>query len=76
MIDCGPGIIWSAMPMELVVEGMTPPPPPTMEMAIEGGVLVVEPLHDGTATVVRLISSDPTDYLDSRFQPGARLRIP
>jgi hypothetical protein len=62
------------MPFELVVEGLTPPLPPVQEMAVEGGLLLVEPQQDGTATVVRLISGDPRDYLDPRFQPGARIR--
>lgn len=75
MTDCGPGIIWSAMPLELVLDGLEPAPPPRIELGLAGGVLVVEPQGDGTATVVRLISTDPGDYLDPRFQPGARVRM-
>jgi hypothetical protein len=38
-------------------------------MEVEGKTLVME-LKDGKAQVVRLLSPDPLDYLDPRFQPG------
>ncbi len=75
MMDCGPGIIWSAMPVELIVEGMGPESPAITELIVDGRVLQVSPLGDGTATLVRLISGDPTDYLDPRFQPGNRIAL-
>lgn len=74
MNNAGPGILWSVMPIELVIDGMAPALPARVEMSVEGRVLEVEPGSDGMATVVRLVSTDPRDYLDPRFQPGARIR--
>lgn len=75
MSEAGPGILWSVMPIELVLEGLAPTYPPRAEMVVDGRVLEVEPGSDGTATVVRLLSSDPRDYLNPRFQPGACVRM-
>lgn len=74
-MECGPSILWSVMPMELVMEGMAPAFPPRAEMQLDGRVLEVEPGNDGTALLVRLVSTNPQDYLDPRFQPGARIRL-
>ncbi|MFZ5814323.1 MAG: YlzJ-like family protein [Bacillota bacterium] len=74
MSDCAPSILWSVVPMELVTEGMQPPMPPRAELVVEGRVLQVVPEGDGSATLIRLISADPADYLDPRFQPGVRIR--
>lgn len=46
------------------------------ETAVEvGGVtLLVEPDGFGRGTVKRVISTDPDDYLDQRWQPGMTVR--
>ncbi|MFZ5823326.1 MAG: YlzJ-like family protein [Bacillota bacterium] len=75
MSSAGPGILWSVMPIELVLEGLAPSTPARAEMVVDGRILEVEPGSDGTATVQRLLSTDPRDYLDPRFQPGARVRV-
>lgn len=75
MSNCGPGVIWSAMPIEMIMQGTEPEAAPWVEIQIGSGVVLVEPGGDGTGTVVRLISTNPRDYLDPRFQPGTRLRI-
>jgi len=75
MTDCAPGVIWSAMPVELVIEGLGPEAPALSEVVLDGRVLQVNPAGDGTGTLVRLISGDPNDYLDPRFQPGNRIAL-
>ena len=40
------------------------------EIEMEGKKLIVEPVGDYEVKVTKLISSDPNDYLDNRFQPG------
>lgn len=75
MSEAGPGILWSVMPIELVLEGLAPAMPARAEMMLDGRLLEVEPATDGSAMVVRLISPCPGDYLDPRFQPGARVRM-
>lgn len=65
-------ILHTVMPLELVFaeEGPTEPP---MEIEIAGQRLLVQ--RSGQAwQVVRLLSSDPADYLDPRWQPGTVLR--
>jgi hypothetical protein len=71
----GAGLLWTALPVELVVEGMEPVAEPTVEMAVEGRLLLVRPGPDGTGSVERLISCSPQDYLDPRWQPGARVPL-
>lgn len=63
---CGPGVIWSVLPPAGLPAGGTG----MLTERWSGGRLV---LTDGTGTVVRLISGNPQDYLDPRFQPGAPL---
>jgi len=74
--ECGPGILWSVMPIELVLEGLAPAAPAPVDVVVEGRLLQVTREPDGSGTVVRLISGRSQDYLDARFQPGARVRLP
>ncbi|HET7616246.1 MAG TPA: YlzJ-like family protein, partial [Bacillales bacterium] len=39
-------------------------------MEFGGRHLLIEPVSDESYKVVRLVSSDPQDYLDTRYQPG------
>ncbi|MGE5561369.1 MAG: YlzJ-like family protein [Chloroflexota bacterium] len=62
------------MPLELVFAQPADAEPP-VEVEADGRRLLVQ--HTGQAwTVVRLLSSDPADYLDPRFQPGTPLATP
>lgn len=76
MTECGPGILWSVVPIELVLEGLAPEYPKQAEVVVEGRLLQVEPGQDGYGTVVRLVAGQVQDYLDPRFQPGSQLRLP
>lgn len=67
-------IIWTPLPMQLVTEGMEPALPQTMEVQVQGRLVEVVPDGAGGGQVVRLISSDPQDYLNPAFQPGATVR--
>jgi hypothetical protein len=73
--DTAPGVIWAAIPIELVTEGMEPPYPEPVEVSLEGRILQVTPSGDGTGILRRLISTDPADYLDPRWQPGSRVKL-
>lgn len=42
---------------------------------INGFQVVVEPVSESECRIVRLISSNPQAYLDSRFQPGTVLPV-
>lgn len=45
--------------------------PKTKEISINGLILELELLSEFQAKVVRVISSDPQDYLSSHHQPGS-----
>lgn len=68
-------LLWTCMPAELVVDGMFPAAQNCVEMNVEGRILQVLPGADGTGTLQRLISCDPADYLDPRWQPGSRIAL-
>ncbi|HYG59882.1 MAG TPA: YlzJ-like family protein [Symbiobacteriaceae bacterium] len=74
-MDSGAGILWTAMPLELVTEGLLPQAEACVEQTVEGRLLLVTPSHDGYGTVQRLLSTDPADYLDPRWQPGCRVPL-
>ncbi len=48
-------------------------PPVYNEVTLSGRHLVYQVDPDGTPRLVRLMSTDPMDYLDPRLQPGASL---
>lgn len=64
-MDCGPGILWTVMPIELVMQAggeaqaLTP---------VWRGDRLIMLRPDGT--VERLLSTNPYDYLDPALQPG------
>ncbi len=61
-------VIYSPMPVEL----MFPSQIPTNRHYIqkEGRLMEVELLDFNQAKIVRIISTDPRDYLDDKYQPG------
>lgn len=64
-------MLWTVMPTELVMEGHETYRPAYAEMPWKNGTLLVEETGQNTARVVRLISTDPMDYLDPAIQPGS-----
>lgn len=75
-MESGPVLLWSVMPMELVLDGLSPAQPTLRDVVVDGRLVQVEAGQDGLGTVVRLVSGRAQDYLDPRFQPGARVRLP
>lgn len=76
MSELGASILWTAMPVELVVDGLEPPAPAAADMVVEGRLLQVLPgERAGTGIVQRLLSTDPQDYLDARWQPGTVINL-
>lgn len=64
-------IIYSAMPIELILEGMDSYRPTYSEIQIDGLTMMVEPLTPYSGKVVRLISPNPQDYLNPSYAPGS-----
>lgn len=63
-------ILWTPLPAELVLDGLDAPPRPAMEVRSGGRLFVLQPITGTQARLVRLVSSDPADYLNPMFQPG------
>lgn len=64
-------MLYTVMPIEDVLEGLTEDPPATAELSLGGITLEVEPLGNFQARVVRVLSTDPRHYLEAQCQPGA-----
>lgn len=62
-------IIWTVLPIEQVLEGIDKPPS-YEEIEYEGINLQVERLSPTQCRIVRIISTNPLDFLQPNFQPG------
>ncbi len=72
-------VLYTIVPPEIIYgddegeEGDAPAPEQLVEM---GGVpLLVRPDGRGGNVVSRLLSTNPRDFLDPRWQPGTRVRV-
>ncbi|GFN23794.1 MAG: YlzJ-like family protein [Thermoanaerobacteraceae bacterium] len=63
-------VIYTPMIPELIWEGADGFRPSFQEIQVGRLTLLVEPLGFQQARVVRLLSTDPADYLYSPYQPG------
>jgi len=63
-------ILWTPLYLEQVLEGLNEVKPRYEEIEYLGRKIEVERLDGNRLRLIRLISSDPLDYLDNRFQPG------
>jgi len=67
-------MLWTVVPLDVVMDGSETYQPLYAEMPWKnGGMLLVEAVGLRSARVVRLISSDPNDYLDPALQPGSMI---
>lgn len=64
--------LWTVMPLELVF-GPQEPAVPYEEVEYGGTKLMVERLSPTEGKIVRVISSNPDDFLNPRYQPGTLL---
>lgn len=70
-------ILYTVMPLETVLEGLEPEGQRTFREVSVGGVrLIVEEMSSGSGRVVRLLSTDPKDFLDPRYQPDSCVGLP
>lgn len=68
-------ILWTVMPLELVFENVATPQT-FVELRQGKRLFLLQPQPDGRAKLVRLISSDPRDFLNPAWQPGTILPWP
>lgn len=66
-------MLFTVVPLEDVLEGIEDDPVPTVEMAVGGVTMELELEEDFQAKIVRVISTDPRDYLNPSFQPGSTI---
>lgn len=68
-------IIYTPLPIELVLEGIDKDGPPLQELEINGVKMLVEQQGMEKCRIVRLLSTDPADYLKSEYMPGTELKF-
>ena len=64
--------LWSIVPEEIVLGSVTPPPA-YEEIECSGMKCLVEKTGPTQCRVVRLLTTDPSEYLRTEFQPGTIL---
>ncbi len=68
-------ILYTALPLELILEGYEEFSPKYEEIKKDGQLLLIEPISFNRGKIVRLISSNPQDYMNPSLQPGEIIGI-
>lgn len=68
-------MLHTIVPLEVVFGPNYSDLPKHQLVKVDGVQLLVEPIDFGEVKVIRLISSNPAHYLESRFQPGSCLKL-
>lgn len=63
-------LIYTPLPLEEVLGEKSDKERDFQEVQMYGKKFIVENLDKNRVKITKLISSNPNDYLDSRFQPG------
>lgn len=63
-------ILYTTMPLQAVLQGLEDMQPSYLEMEVAGSRLLVEETGLGQGRIVRLLSTDPQDYLNPTLEPG------
>lgn len=66
---------WAVIPAETVFEGFETMTLNWVETEYKGVKMIVEPLGNGMGKVVRLLSPNPSDYLNASLFPGSVIPI-
>ncbi|MCU6795395.1 MULTISPECIES: YlzJ-like family protein [Paenibacillus] len=62
--------LYTIMPMEVVMSGLDSMDTASMDIKVNGVELEVQQLNATQATIVRLRSGNPQDYLNPNYSPG------
>ncbi|HHU69597.1 MAG TPA: hypothetical protein GXZ31_04750 [Thermoanaerobacterales bacterium] len=68
-------IHYVALPIELVVENMDKTDYNFIEVEIDGIKMIMEPIEFNKWRIVRVISSNPYDFVNPLYQPGQILNL-
>lgn len=62
-------LLYTPIPMEIVLEGLDKERT-YREVQIDGITMIVERINDSESKIIKLISTNPSDFLNPAFQPG------
>lgn len=65
--------IYTAVPLELVLDGFQNEPGPFVEVTVRGIKMQVEPLSPGIGRIVRLLDAPLQSYLRPELTPGSTI---
>lgn len=68
-------MLYTIYPLELILADDDEKIEAPVTMEVEGVKLIVEAAGSDQYKIVQLISSDPRDFLDERFQPGKAITM-
>ncbi|WP_083248315.1 YlzJ-like family protein [Desulfuribacillus stibiiarsenatis] len=63
-------IIYTPLPIESVLQSSEEVQPTYIEIEYEGRLVQLETIDNYQAKIVRLVSSNPNDYLNNTYMPG------
>lgn len=66
-------ILWTVMPLDLIFGPQETSHPPYEEIEYTGTKMQVTRLSDNQWQIIRILSTDPNDYLRTDIQPGTIL---
>lgn len=69
-------IYYSVIPAEMALQDSSQEEAETREITVDGVSMVVELEGSGEGRILRLLSTNPTHYMDPRYQPGSKIRLP
>lgn len=62
-------VLYTSMPLEIVLDGIDKKYE-YQEVQVNGIKLVIEPIGLNQGKIVRMISSNPQDFLNTNYSPG------
>ncbi|OEH85968.1 hypothetical protein BHU72_03660 [Desulfuribacillus stibiiarsenatis] len=63
-------MIYTPLPIESVLQSSEEVQPTYIEIEYEGRLVQLETIDNYQAKIVRLVSSNPNDYLNNTYMPG------
>lgn len=63
-------IHYTILPLEAVMDGIEDMAANSIEVTVNGITMQVQPLNATQASIVRIISPNPQDYLNPQYSPG------
>ena len=68
-------MLHTIVPLEVVFSNKYDDLPNQQLIKVDGVEMLVEPSGFAEAKIVRVLSTDPAHYLNTKFQPGSNLKI-